>query len=599
VAAAFGIAATMAFLGWPGSNRPGPVASHGAGLAWTPGARQAYQLRIVSHVRLDTGAGTAAVEQVLTGTLQLRVLSVDRGTVELALQLDPARLELSGRRDGEMDRQLGTLFLATFDASGAPREFRFPRSLPRRVQDLLSEAVRTFQVVIPRGAGPEWQVDEAHATGRYAAAYRRLRDGSLRKTKLAYLETPGISVDVRKAEATIRLDPSASWIAGMVVTEEVVVSLERSPLSRSSMEAEISRVSPPEGSSLAIDAERRSSAEISAAFAAAPRPPRDEADAAAPVPRLAGEALRAALRGHVARLSQEGRTSVRAIYELRDFLRAHPEAAALVPGMLGSPGLESATAAALVNALGMAGTPEAQAALAEVAQDPAMGPVNRSRAIVAMGDVRDIEDSSLEALWRVARQSRHEPGVALPSTAALALGTVGSHLKVSQPARYEALRADLVRHLESARDPGDARAALLALGNTEDEALSGVVETWLEHESPAARAGAAQALGRLGSGGVQDRLATRLASEQAGQVRAAISTSLNRLPPPAPQTLELVTRLVRQEPDAEARFAMVRLLADNLEAFPPARAVLFDLSSQDPSKRIRVYASGRLFSAAR
>ena len=580
--------------------RSGPSADLTAApprVSFQPGARQAYRLRIDSVLRLTGGGagGLRTIRQAVAGTLHLRVLEADASGARVALQLGRANLSLDGRSSGELDLQLGQLFLVAFSADGAPARFEFPSALSDEAKTVLEEAIRTFQVVVPPGAGAAWSVEEQHASGRYRAAYRTTVDGRVLKAKVSYIAAPdgagaapGLRVNVRRADATIRIDPGASWLERMVDDEELAVSVGEGLFTDSSLSAELTRIPLPEApATLDLDAAPASYRDVSAALAS-----RGSAPQASRAPPQQAEVVRA-LPALLRALEASGGRGAALLYELRDLLRREPGAAARVLDLLRA-GVPDGTAAALLNALGMAGTEEAQAALRAVLTEPDFSRLARAQAVLALGSAPDPGVESLAALARLA----NDPGArseGLADRAVLSLGIAGNTLRRAGADLYTGVRDDLVRRVENAADGNATATALLALGNTHDPALAEAATARLDDPSPAARSAAVHALGKLGGAADPDALARRLSLEAHGAVRSELASTLNVLPPPGSAALALVDAAIAREGDPRTRYELARLLGENLETYPAGRATLAVLSSRDPSRQVRTYAAHALW----
>lgn len=562
-------------------------------LRFEAGARQAYRLRLDStlHLAGDGAAGPGAVRQAISGTLHLRVLSAGPAGARVAFQLGDVRATLQGRVSPELDRQLARPFLATFGADGTPLDFDLPPDAGDQARAVLEEAIRTFQLVAPPGEGAAWTTEEEHGAGRYRASYRATRDGRLLKAKEAYLRAgpPGAGgggrLGIRASAATAFLEPGVSWLARMVVEEDLTASLGEGFFSRSTLRAELA-LTP-------LDGALASSLELDAPAPAAP------AQAGAPAGTGAPPAAAAAPGRPVAEVARDlearaGRSAA-LLYELRGRLLRDPAAAGEVLALLRRE-VADGTAAALLNALGMAATPEAQAALRAVLQDPAAAPLNRVRAALALGGGTDLDEATLAAL----REAADGPeGGRLADTAVLALGMAADRLRQEDPERYPGVRDDLLARARRAGDDGRAAVALLALGNARDPALAEVAAARLADPSPAVRDAAAHALGKLGAGADPERLARRLLAEPDAGVRATIAAALRALPPGGASTLALVHDALAREPNPEARYDLACLLGENLAAYPPGRDALAALSTRDPSRRVRQYAAGAVWGRGR
>ena len=590
------VALSAAVAIWLSRSAPGPgSALTPPRLSFQAGARQAYRLRVASALRFSGGGpGARTIHQELTGTLHLRVLDAGADGARVALQLGGASLSLGGQSSEELDRQLGRLFLATFAADGTVRRFEFPGAIGENTRMALAEAVRTFQVVIPPGAGASWSVEEEHASGRYRAAYRATPDGRILKAKVGYLDragAAGMRVSVRRADATARIDPRASWIERMVDEEELTVDLGNGLAAASSLDAELARVTLDlaGASPLEIDEAPGSYRELLAALASEEPGPLESSTSPSQAAR--------SLEDMLGELEATGGRSVALRYGLRDLLVRDPVAAARVVALLRA-GVADRTAAVLLNALGMASTDEAQAALRTVVEEPGFGRMNRTRAALSLGATPEITFDSLQALRALADDAAARAD-GLADTAVLALGIAGDTLRQARSRQYDELRADLARRADAAGDGGDTATALLALGNTGDPALAEAAAQHLGDDSPLARAAAAHALARLGGGADPDALARRLSVEEHDAVRSTIAASLNALPPPSAATLALVNQAVRRESDPQARYEMARLLGENLGTYPEALATLAALARADPSKRVRTYAAHAAWGRAR
>lgn len=573
-----------------GGRAGGAAAPRRPALRFEPGARQAYRLGLDSalHFAGDGRAGPSTVRQSITATLHLRVLESGPAGARVALQLAGVRATLQERSSAELDRQLGRPFLVTFAADGTPLGLDLPPDAGPQARAVLEEAVRTFQVVVPAGEGAAWTTEEEHGAGRYRAAYRVTADGRLLKAKEAYLRAgpPGAGgggerLGVRSSAATAVFEPGVSWLARMVVEETLTASLGQGLFSRSTLRAELALE--PQGPAPA------SELEVDAAGASPPAlaPPATAPAAAGPPAAPPRRPLAEVVRDLDARAGR----SAALLYELRALLLRDPAAAGQVLAVLRA-GVADGTAAALLNALGMAATPEAQAALRAVLEDPAFRPLDRIRAALALGGGTDIEDASLAALRSLADGRRG--GAELADTAALALGMAADRLRQEDPERYAAAREDLLARARRGGGDGQA-AALLALGNAHDPALGEVAGSRLDDPSPAVRDAAAHALGKLGAGADGERLARRLAVEPDAGVRATIAATLTALPAPGAATLALAHDALAREPNPEARYDLARLLGENLAAYPPGRAALAALSTQDPSRKVRQYAAGAVW----
>jgi len=539
-----------------GDARPADAAP--AALRWEAGARQAY--RVATDATMQMGfSGTAATGARVAGVLALDVLAVDgTGGARARFRLAPASWTAAGGPDQAAELGLDTPFEVAFDGEGRPVRFDFPATLPDGGRVVLEQLIRTFQVVVPRGAAGRWTCREENGTGRYVAQYRDAGGGILVKEKRVFEESAGtadlpgpVAVEVPLSRAVVRLAPGTSWVDAVTLDERIRIRARGEVVMEAALRASLARLPfVPE----------------------APPPAAPSASAPAVDPAAACARL-------LAEVAASGGTGVAPVHGLRDLLRAHPETAARVADALRAGGLDEATAAALANALGLAGTPEAQAALGGILGDAAGGRTDRLRAAIALGGVERPTPAALDSLWRASE--RRDAGVAreVAHTALLALGALAP--------KADAVGARLAERLAAAADEDEAGILLGALGNTRDPAFAATVAPWLDDASAYVRGAAADALGNLPAPENEARLVARLQGERDPRVRAALAAALNRVPDPSPATLATVLALAPVEETASARLELARLLGAHLDALPDARATLERMLVKERSARVR------------
>ena len=296
----------------------------------------------------------------------------------------------------------------------------------------------------------------------------------------------------------------------------------------------------------------------------------------------------------VARFEARTGNDLKLNQELCDLLRAEPGLLASVPALLRSGSVSSDASAGLILGLERAATPEAQATLATIADDPLQRHLDRLRAVVANGAISTPTNATLGHLWGLSATRADPASVDLANTALLALGVSAGNLRVTAPTRYPDVREALLVSVAASRSDNERCNALKGVGNTGDASLAGVVETWLTATAVTVRASAALALGLLRSESSRAVLLSRLREEDHGSVRTNLMFALRRLAVDV-DTLDAVHALVTLEPHAVARAEMLEYLIEHKDQVAGLRETLELLMHHDPTRRNRILAAQGLY----
>ena len=568
---------------------PSALAPAASGWTWHEGERSAYALELTSTVSLNPAAGAASeLVQRLSGRLDVEVLELSPDEVQLGLRLGSARLTVGGAGEPAVDERLSQPFQATLSRAGRVLTCDAPAACGLREGELLVELVRALEVVVPDGAGEAWTLEERDATGSYVAAYRRLAPNLVEKQRLRYLAVhEGQSVTVLRSTTVARLSAGASWLDGLdgelglrvenPVGEFVVHTSTR--LERVLGPPPEPWITPAETSGLRTAANSTPKAP-GATPAAAPQPFTPE--------------LERELRARLAAIDAADRASGSDRLALRELLAACPELALRIPALLLDPTPGDKARAALLHALEVVGSAEAQSSLGAVLCDADQSQADQLRAALAIAGLERPDPGAVAALWSVVEQGRG-PGNATPVTASatLALGAAAGALGATDAARAEALRNELVGALGSSNG-SDAPLLLGALGNTKDASLGPDIAPYLDATDSATRAAAAGALGRLDAENGPELLTRRLENEPSSDVRAALATALGQLSATSDEAAVRVEAALRRESDERVRFALTSCLARYAPDRPEARELLEEIAASPGSRRTRRAAGDAL-----
>jgi len=570
-------------------SNPGPTDTTATdyGLQWREGRSQQYQVDIDSSFVMTMPGASAGqtMNLLMAGLLEYRTLDTGTEGARVGMRFASVTLTIDGASDPQVNRALASPFRVRFDRNGRPGAFEFPTEMASEHRDILENLVRMFQVVIE--GKTTWVAEEINGSGRYRASYTRSSPLEITKQKQSYFPSiPAGSAPEVKSTETILADPENDWITGMTLNETINIRDVGSVPVRVTNHATIKLVANP--SQLAASNWN---------FASSAQPDTATDQVTAP-PVMSHEEAQRRLMTNVEELdvAEEGRSRV--IHRLRDLLAADDQLPGVLIETLRTEELSVRTRADLYLAFELAGTPASQAALTSVVADSSWPPEDAMRAIVALGGVSEPSGDTLASLWNLANTNLAGTERSdLPSTAALAIGSIGNSLRQNEEVDYAAVRADLLAGASGAVEPTERAVYLYALGNTADPdlVLKRDLVYYLDDPSSEVRSAAAKTLGRLGPDKVEAELMTRVRQEPNSQARASMLEALTSWEEPPAEAIEWAQQAIRQEADDQARYNMAVLLGNNMEDFPENRQILESLLASEQSKRVRQKVANILY----
>ena len=581
------------FLWFGRSNEETTVAEHpndkaANQLQWRVGSSQQYDILVnSSFVMTMPGASSGQSMAVkVDGILEFRTLEVSPVEVLVGMRFSSMEMMIAGVSDMAANQSLTQPFRVRIAANGPPRSFEFPAAFAGEQREVIENLVRMFQLTIEHGDA--WVVQESNASGSYEAAYTRHSPSTLVKKKMRYIESAAATDPPEVvSEESIRIDVNKDWITAMTI-EETVTSNDLSGPS----------VVVKNYASLNLRARLTAGKAVKWNFVSSLSPAVTSKQAAATRPAISLEEAELKLRASVSALDAaiEGRSIF--IHNLRDLLLVDGEMPLILLELMKTQQLSDRTRADLYLVFELAGNPQAQAALTSVLTDQSWSRSDGLRAIVALGGVTSPTKDTLNALWSTAHTTLMGEGRDdLPSTAALALGSIGRGLQSNQDASYSSLRSGLLDGASSATDNHQRAVFLHAIGNTADPdpSLQNNIVPFLNDSVPEVRAAAARTLGRLGTDQVADQLLQSLEHEQNDVVRGSLTEALSSWEAPTLTAIQSVRSVIQDERDENVRYNMALLLGNSMETFPENRKILEQLLAVEQSKRVRQQVAELLY----
>lgn len=559
-------------------------------LQWRAGSSQQYDVLVDSSFEMTMPGASSGQSMAVKvdGILDYQTLEVGPTEVLVGMRFSAMEMSVAGVTNAAVNDALTQPFRVHMTVNGSPRSFEFPAAFSGEHREVIENLLRMFQLVIENGN--TWVVQESNASGAYEAAYTRNSPSTLVKKKVRFLSSAASTVATPPevvSDESISIDVSKDWIDAMTI-DETVTSTDLSGPS----------IVVINHASLKLRDKRSAALPEKWDFASAVTPDASKQLATAKVPAISQEVAERQLLAGIGELDAAVKGRSILIHSLRDLLLVDEKMPFVLLELMKVQQLSDRTRADLYLVFELAGTPQAQAALTSVFTDQSWSQRDGKRAIVALGGLENPTEETLAALWGSAHSGKmggdHD---GLPSTAALALGSLGRALNTTQSENYSSLRSGLLDGASSAADTHQRAVFLHALGNTGDPDLSirNNVVSFLSDAAAEVRAAAAKTLGRLGTSQVAGPLLHTLEHEQNDLVRGSITGALTKWEDPSLAAIESFRANIRDERDDSVRYNMAVLLGKSMETFPENRIVLKQLLGDEQSKRIRQQVAEMLY----
>lgn len=554
------------------------------------GASFTYELA-ATHALTSEG-GATMTSTTLGGRLSFVVVGAsDEGARVRAELAQPTRSDTPAQT-GNAVEGLSTPFFFVLRPDGSLASFHFPKGMSGDVRRRLRAVVSSMQLVLGAGAGAvggAWERVETDEAGQYVAAYER-STARIAKSKLRYdlVRTPaglvapesfGTKYETR-GTTTIVADASG-WPASIDEDATTAVSFQGGRMMmRTNTKAR-----------LVAHADDRS---FAGSFEAAQASFDADVDGIAADAALAGRNADANLVGKatfgslVGDLEQgtDARTRNRSTAKLGALFTTRPEAVAEARTALLAKGTNEKTGSVIAAALGTAGTPEAQRALADVLASKDVPAGTKSSAAISLGLLTHPTPEAKSALTSASKST----DASVAETATLALGSLA---KASAADGQDAsdVVTSLVAKLEAAQTTAEKVLYLDALGNTGDERALQPILARVGDGSVYVRAAAVGALRFQKSEAVAPSLYLASADPETTVRRASLSAVAQQN---VIAHLPTLKRVLAEDEEASLRIAAVRILARAVNATPEVEAILSKAASSDADASVREAATQAL-----
>lgn len=538
-----------------------------------------------------------------SGVLELTYLGEEGGQHFFSARVEPSRVEVEEPLGEDELRAFRSRFerpvYMAQDPRGRVLSVHFDGELAARERRFLRLLLAATQFVAEDGRS--WSTEETDTTGDYESEYRM--GGSANtyvKTKRRYLRTalplwaptgprgPGLVVPRLRGHLDFMLDED-----GLLreVTGSDVVELGGGatglPQTRAETRVALTRLESPRRTSLSMRVFREARSRLHAEPLSAMESVRMGAATVEGDRRLVGDATLEVLLGELETETRE-QELLQARERLAALFRLLPTKAVLAARRVRRvAAAQDGGVAQVLDALGSAGTPEAQRELARLLGESRLKVTTRALVATAAGKVARPSAELTQALARAVGATKESE---LKRAVVLALGSVAKGLERSEPGRALGVLDGLMGRCEAKRL--DVETCLRALARTGSARGLEYARAALAHRSAEVRVVATEALGAMAGADVDVLLDTVLLEDPEARVRVQAAVMISRRV--AGPHLRAVAQVLRAEPEPQVRAEVVRMLGTLLTVEHLAGELLRDVVARDDSEDVRRLASSLL-----
>ena len=551
-----------------------------------PGMQAAYRLRLHTQMKVNPNAllldaratnKVVASDAGFSARLLVRAQEARKTGMLMVMALDEIEAD-GGTVDLSKDEiaQLAQPFYAVLNRDCSFSAFAFGTGVSEDVVNRAQALLQGLSLSTAESArGLAWTSREFDAVGQYAARYERpdAESHTVYKRRQTYLHThppsgfemkEPMSVRVLASKTPATLDEDFAWLSRFESREHlqitraqgaVLVDLKLSLwLERSDEDVPATALT---DVSTNLRWRKHSDAPL-VAQASLPEPP-DE---------MKSLPLESAMAQYTAIMrSGVPGAALKAAEFLALYLRARPEMAIELMGMLQRREVPDDLESTLYLALEKAGTPEAHDALIAGLSDRHASK-NRARAAAALPDIPKPAAKTLEALRETAQTAVGEDAQntrLVRNAANFAIGTLEQRTRVANPGLAQQALGELRSSLSSARDDQQRAAALDAIGNSGNAALLSEVKPLLASSEALVRAHAVEAMEHMDPQSNKGLFRELIRNEPEARIRGTIAVTYAEQAkranqPPPSEVLDAAIEQLSRETDPRVKGLLIELI---------------------------------------
>jgi len=578
-------------------------------LHWEKGDRQMYEFRFKNIILTGTSMspGVSRYDQIIRGTLNFRVFEVYPDLIKTGFQLSPVEVLSSGKRDPELKKIYGEPFFVEFDRSGKLSDFNYSSKISVHDEKLISNMVRSFQLVINSWHGKKWESEEEDGLGTCSALYESV-EGKILKRKIRYTGIKGenplaagqTSVGIQESEAVFGISEKYSWVENIRLNEKLLIKdgsgRKNSSKVNSSVIVYLKLIPFIQSDDVALWDDDK---DFDEAVSSAKKDPKKSVSYWKEREKniLKKQVCKMTLDSIIKGLGEKkGKLHRRQFIKyLRDYLLLHPDSISAVKEFLADKNINDKLASAIIHAMQLCGTPDAQLALTGVAENMLYKKSLRFMALISLGTIENPTESTVKSMWNISLSREEELSSQVSDTALLALGNMGFFQVNKKPSVSEEIKKGLSSRYDEARDTAEEVILLSSMGNTRNEELVPDIVTGFESDSSDVRSASAYALRHMNDESSLHKMADMLKIEDITGVRKSIVKSMLQREPDN-KSITAVKSLVSKEKDSETRYAMYQYFVKNRKKYPNVKETLKKSLEHETSKSARILIYRGLYS---
>ena len=544
---------------------------------------------VAFRARLEQAGGARPVEIDLTGDWISTVSAARPDEYDVMLQLANAGLSGLGSvpasQSDAFRQRLERPFWATYRADGSVASVYFYKDTDPGDRNLLQMIAAECQFVSTTADRQSWTTTERDGSGQYTSSYRS--DGDIvTKQKLNYLNSTGalrVSIDQSEMRFTMSRDGDIVGVDG-IDRIRLEAAFGKSSALTAITEVHLSFVRKARAAEAIGSLARALPALVGSPVETHKQDPeavRARLDSQLLAGRTTESLLNAALPGNL----QSGEDQ--SIGDrLAALFRQRAEAAGSAVELVRRNG----PIKRITDALGVAATPPAVAALGVIARDRTLPRPLRIDALTAL---MLNQHPSAEAL-RVPASLMNDGDAMLAAAARVSGGALARAGRPSHPEEAALIDGALLARYRQSHEMKERCDLLAALGNSAGDSVVPAIEEALHDPDDAIRSAAAAALRLLSGVEIDSLLADAIAGDRAAEVRASAIFAAGFRRPVSPKLVEALTHAAKTDSAEHVRVAAITLLQQNVQVVPNLAETLTWVAAHDEKPAVRRLAQDAL-----